>query len=187
MQIVIFDNTCRAYLSPIYQSGKLTPVDENDKPIFQGRFNGGAISLNLPMIYMKAKEENKYFYEVLDHYLEMINQLHIKTYDFLSKLKASCNPVAFCEGGFAKLKPEDNIKECVDKITFSYGFTALNELQELHNQHSLYEEKDTKDSFAYEVLKYINNYVEKKKVEREKGLVPYIAAIYGTPRRTWVA
>ena len=40
-----FDKMCRAYLSPIYQSGKLTPVDKNDKPVFQGRFNGGAISL----------------------------------------------------------------------------------------------------------------------------------------------
>ena len=178
---------CRAYLSPIYQSGKLTPVDENDKPVFQGRFNGGAISLNLPMILRKSQLEHKDFYEVLDHYLEMINQIHIKTYDFLCKLKASCNPVAFCEGGFANLKPTDSIKSCVDKITFSYGFTALNELQQLYNGHSLYEEKDNFDSFAYEVLQYINNYVENKKREREEGKVPYIAAIYGTPRQTWAA
>ena len=126
--MVTFDKMCRAYLSPIYQSGKLTPVDENDKPIFQGRFNGGAISLNLPMILRKSQLEHKDFYEVLDHYLEMINQIHIKTYDFLCKLKASCNPVAFCEGGFATLKPEDTIKSCVDRITFSYGFTAQGEL-----------------------------------------------------------
>ena len=171
---------CRAYLSPLYSSGKLKPIDDNDLPIFHGRFNGGAISLNLPMIYMKAQQENKDFYTILDYYLEMINQLHIKTYNFLCKLKASCNPVAFCEGGFANLKPSDNIKSCIDRITFSYGFTALNELQRLKNGKSLYEVRN-EDSFAYEVEKYINNYVEQKKKEREEGKVPYIAAIYATP------
>ena len=70
---------CRAYLSPYYQNGELSPADENDRPVFQGRFNGGAISVNLPMIYMKAKTENKDFYQVLDFYLDMINSIHIKT------------------------------------------------------------------------------------------------------------
>ena len=172
---------CRAYLSPIYQSGKLTPINDNDLPVFQGRFNGGAISLNLPMIYMKAQEENKDFYEVLTYYMDMINSLHIKTYDFLCKLKASCNPVAFCEGGFATLKPEDTIKSCVDRITFSYGFTALNELQQLATGQSLYAVKDDMNALAWKTEQFINKYVEQKKKEREQGLVPYIAAIYATP------
>ena len=37
-------------------------VDENDKPIYEGRFNLGAISLHFPMILAKAKQENKDFY-----------------------------------------------------------------------------------------------------------------------------
>lgn len=172
---------CRAYLSPYYQRGELTPADENDRPIFQGRFNGGAISVNLPMIYMKAKEEQKDFYEVLDFYLDMINSIHVKTFEFLSKLKASCNPVAFCEGGFARLKPTDTIAPLIRRITFSYGFTALNELQELHNGKSLYEVKDDPNAFAYEVEKYISNYVDKRKQLRTEGKLPYIAAIYATP------
>lgn len=137
--------------------------------------------MNLPMIFMKAKTENKDFYEVLDYYLEMINQIHIKTYEFLCKLKASCNPVAFCEGGFGKLKPTDNIKLLVDRITFSYGFTALHELQLLYNNHSLFEEANNPDCFAFAVERYINNYVNKCKARRENGELPYIAAIYATP------
>ena len=46
---------CRAYLSPYYERGKLSPADENDRPVFTGRFNGGAVSLNLPMILRKAQ------------------------------------------------------------------------------------------------------------------------------------
>ena len=171
---------CRAYLSPLYQSGNLQPVDENDRPVFTGRFNGGAISLNLPMILRKAQLEKKDFFEVLKYYLDMINRIHIKTYDFLCKLRASCNPVAFCEGGFDTLKPSDPIKRDVDKATFSYGFTALNEVQELYNGHSLYEERNNPDCFAYKVLSYISDYVEDKKSHWKKD-VPYIAALYGTP------
>ena len=41
---------CRAFLSPWYERGGMHPADENDAPIFVGRFNIGAISLHLPMI-----------------------------------------------------------------------------------------------------------------------------------------
>ena len=172
---------CRAYLSPLYQSGNLKPVDENDKPVFHGRFNGGAVSLNLPMIYMKAKEENKDFFEVLEYYCNMIDKIHIKTYEFLSKLKASCNPVAFCEGGFGKLGFNDEIRPLVDRITFSYGFTALHELQMLATGQSLYGVRNDENAIAWKAEKFINDYVNQKKKEREEGKVPYIAAIYATP------
>ena len=179
--MVTFGITCRAYLSPLYASGKLKPVDENDKPVFHGRFNGGAVSLNLPMIYMKAKEENKDFFDVLRYYCDMINEIHIKTYEFLSKLKASCNPVAFCEGGFGNLGFNDEIRPLVDRITFSYGFTALHELQMLATGQSLYEVRNDENAIAWQAEKFINDYVNQKKEEREEGKVPYIAAIYATP------
>ena len=171
---------CRAYLSPLYESGNLSPVDENDRPVFTGRFNGGAISLNLPMILRKAQVEGKDFFKVLDYYLDRINQLHIKTYYYLCKLKASFDPVAFCQGGFGNLQPSDSIAPLVRKATFSYGFTALNELQELYNGHSLYQERRNPDCFAYKALKYIADYVDEKKKHFGKD-IPYIAAIYGTP------
>lgn len=47
---VISPMGCRAFLSPWYERGGMNPADENDKPVFVGRFNGGAISLHLPMI-----------------------------------------------------------------------------------------------------------------------------------------
>ena len=103
---------CRAFLSPWYECGGMEPVDEKDKPVFIGRFNIGAISLHLPMILAKAREEQKDFYEVLDYYLEMIRRIHIRTYRYLSKRKASTNPLAYCQGGFygGNLKPEEPIE-----------------------------------------------------------------------------
>lgn len=84
---------------------------------------------HLPMILAKARAENKDFYEVLDFYLEMIRHLHIRTYDYLGEMKASTNPLAYCEGGFygGNLKPSDKIKPLLKPMTASFGITALNE------------------------------------------------------------
>ena len=165
---------CRASLSPWYINGGMKPKDENDEPVFVGRFNVGAISLHLPMILAKAREENKDFYEVLDYYLEMIRELHKKTYEYLGHKKASTNPLGFCQGGFlgGNLKPEDRIQPLLKAMTASFGITALNELQQLYNGKSIYEDGE----FALEVMKYINNKVEQFK-EQDGNLY----ALYGTP------
>lgn len=65
----------------------MKPADENDTPVFVGRFNIGAISLHLPMIYAKAQQEGKPFFEVLDYYLNLIRKLHQRTYDYLGEMK----------------------------------------------------------------------------------------------------
>ena len=165
---------CRAFLSPWYERGGMHPADENDEPIFVGRFNIGAISLHLPMIYAKAKKESRDFYEVLDYYMELIRGLHIRTYDYLGEMKASVNPLAFCEGGFlgGHLGIHDKIRPLLKSATASFGITALNELQELHNGKSLVEDGE----FAIEVMEYIN-----KKVNEFKEEDGWLYALYGTP------
>lgn len=165
---------CRASLSPWYKKGGINPADENDIPVFEGRCNLGAISLHLPMILAKARQENKDFYDVLDYYLDLIRKLHKRTYAFLGEKKASTNPLAFTQGGFygGNLRPDDKIKSILAPMTMSFGITALNELQCLYNGKSLVEDGE----FALEVMKYINDYVNKIKDEDE-----ILYAIYGTP------
>lgn len=165
---------CRAFLSPWYEKGGMHPADENDKPIFEGRCNLGVVSLHLPMILAKARQESKDFYEVLEYYLELIRELHKRTYDYIGELRASVNPVAFCEGGLygGHLKPEDKIKSILPPMTMSYGITALNELQRLYNGKSIREDGE----FALEVMQYIQRYIDRIK-EEDKILY----AIYGTP------
>lgn len=165
---------CRAFLSPWYEKGGMHPIDENDKPIFEGRFNLGVVSLHLPMILAKARRESKDFYEVLDYYLELIRGLHKRTYDYIGELRASVNPIAFCEGGLlgGNLKPTDKIKPILPPMTMSYGITALNELQRLYNGKSIRED----GQFALEVMQYINDYTNRIKEEDH-----ILYAIYGTP------
>ena len=165
---------CRAFLSPWFERGGIEPADDNDKPIFVGRFNVGAVSLNLPMILARARKESKDFYEILDYYLNMIRKIHIRTYEYLGEMKASTNPLAYCQGGFlgGHLKQDDKIKPILKSATASFGITALNELQELYNGKSLVED----GQFAIDVMKYINDKVTQFKHEDGN-----LYAIYGTP------
>ncbi|MDO4299137.1 MAG: anaerobic ribonucleoside-triphosphate reductase [Lachnospiraceae bacterium] len=171
---VISPMGCRAFLSPWYERGGMKPADDQDAPVFVGRFNVGAVSLHLPMILAKSRAESRDFYEVLDYYLEMIRRLHIRTYEYLGELHASTNPLAYCEGGFygGHLQPHEKIKKLLKPMTASFGITALNELQELYNGKSIAED----GQFALEVLKYIND-----KVNEFKEADGWLYAIYGTP------
>ena len=165
---------CRAFLSPWYEKGGMKPADDNDTPIFVGRFNIGVVSLHLPMILAKAQQENKPFFDVLDYYLNLIRQLHLRTYDYLGEMRASTNPLAYCEGGFygGHLGIHDKIKPLLKSATASFGITALNELQQLYNKRSLVEDGE----FAIRTLEHINEKVNQFKAEDGK-----LYAIYGTP------
>lgn len=166
---------CRATLSPWFERGGITPADENDVPVFEGRFNLGAISLHFPMIAAKAKQEDKNFYDMLTYYLELIREIHKRTFSYLSHKKAGTNPLGFCQGGFYRghLSPEQELGEdFLRPMTLSFGITALNETSVLMTGKSLKED----NSFAIEVLKFMNDYINK--IKQEDNL---LYALYGTP------
>lgn len=171
---VIYPMGCRAFLSPWYERGGINPADENDVPVFTGRFNIGAITLNLIMILAKAREEGKDFYEVLDYYLEMIRKLHLRTYNYLGNKQASISPITYCEGGFygGHLNPSDKIAPVLKSATASFGITGLNELNVLYNGKTIAED----GQFPLEVMEYINRKVSEFK-EKDQRLY----AIYATP------
>lgn len=166
---------CRSYLSPYYEQGGYYQVDENDKPVTVGRGNIGVISLNLPMIYQRAKVDGKDFYELLDKYLEMACQLHLRTKTFLGSKKASTHPLAYCQGGFygGNLHPDDKIAPVLESFTASIGITALHELTVLHSGKTLLED----NTFAKEVMEHINDYCAKFKEEYH-----IMVSTYGTPK-----
>ena len=144
---------CRAFLSPWYERGGMHPADDRDEPVFEGRFNIGVVSLHLPMILAKARQENRDFYEVLDYYLELIRRIHIRTYAYLGEMKASTNPLAYCEGGFygGHLGLHDKIKPLLKTATASFGITAFNELQQLYNINKKIDEFKEEDGNLYAI------------------------------------
>ena len=165
---------CRAFLSPWFERGGMEPADNKDQPMFVGRFNIGAVSLHLPMIYAKAQQESRDFFEVLDYYLNLIRRIHIRTYDYLGEMRASTNPLAYCEGGFlgGHLGIHDKIKPLLKAATASFGITALNELEQLASKHSIAEDGE----FSLKVMEHIN-----KRIGEFKKADGHLYAIYGTP------
>ena len=171
---------CRASLAPWYKHGGQHPKDDSDVPVYTGRFNMGAIALNFPMYVAKAKDEGKDFYEVLNYYLELVRRLSKKTIEFLSHKKAGINPLGFCEGGFigGNKDPEDELGiEFLKPMTISFGVIALNEASVLATGKSIAED----DTWAFEVMRYINKYVDRIKEEDDT-----LYAIYGVPGETAV-
>ena len=169
-------HNCRANLSPWYERGGQEPADDNDRPVYEGRLNCGALALNFPMIVKKAQDEGKDFYEVLTYYLDLCRKIHIRTLEYLAHKKAGINPLGFCEGGFygGHFKENEEIgREFFRPMTVSFGITALNEATMMCKGKSLYEDKA---QFAEEVLRFVNDYANKYK--KEDGI---LYAIYGVP------
>lgn len=174
---------CRATLPLWFERGGFEPADENDSPIFEGRFNMGAISLHFPMILKKSQIEaeksnqkvDRLFFKNLKYYCKMIRDIHKRTFNYFAKKKAGTNPLAFCQGGTYKgnFKPDDIIgREFLRPMSASFGITALNETQYLYNGKSLVEDS----SFALKILQWMDKY--KKQATKEDKI---LYALYGTP------
>lgn len=157
---------CRAFLDNREVDGEI---------LNHSRGNIGVVTLNLPMIYMKAKDNSVGFGGLVEHYTNMILNIQDRTYDYIGKQVAGSNPLMFCEGGFygGNLNPEDEIGPIVKKyFTASVGITALNELTMLHSGKSILEDK----SIANETIDLIQEVIDKRM--DETGLY---YSIYGTP------
>ena len=157
---------CRAYLSPYF--------DENGNEIYISRFNLGAVSLALPRYAIMSEGDKDKFFELVDKYFDYAMQVHNLTYEKMRKAKASSNPLLFCEGGcLVKLDPNDTIEEALKSATYSIGYIGLEEVSYLMTGKHLHQD----NSFAIEVLEYLNAKIEKAKKETGK-----LIALYGTPK-----
>ena len=164
---------CRAYLSHWEDP-------ETGKAITTGRCNIGAVSLNIPLIIAVAQKEfasswRTQFWNLLADRLEVIRKFLQKRYKFISKQKASNNPLAFMQGGFYKgtKKRNEHVGDLIKYMTASFGITALHEATVLWTGKSLYEDKA---QFANKVIDFISTKVNKFK--EEDG---HLYALYATP------
>ena len=164
---------CRAYLSHWEDP-------ETGKAITTGRCNIGAVSLNIPLIIAVAQKEfasswRTQFWNLLADRLEVIRKFLQKRYRFISKQKASNNPLAFMQGGFYKgtKKRNECVGDLIKYMTASFGITALHEATILWTGKSLYEDKA---QFANKVIDFISAKV--KKFKEEDG---HLYALYATP------
>ena len=159
---------CRSFLSPW--------KDENGNYKFEGRFNQGVVSINLPQVAIVAKGNMDKFWKELDERLELCKEALMCRHKALLGVKTYISPIHWEYGAIARLKKG----ETIDKLlyggysTISLGYIGIYEMTKLMTGESQTTEKG--HEFALAVMKHLKDTVTRWKQETNIGF-----ALYGTP------
>ena len=159
---------CRSFLSPW--------KDENGNYKFEGRFNQGVVSINLPQIAIIADGNEEKFWKLLDERLELCKEALMCRHYALLGTHSDISPIHWQYGAIARLKKGEKI----DKLLYggyssiSLGYIGIYETTKLMKGVS----QTTKEGhdFAVKIMKKLREAVDKWKEETNIGF-----ALYGTP------
>ena len=159
---------CRSFLSPW--------KDENGNYKFEGRFNQGVVSINLPQIGIVADGDEEKFWELLDERLELCYEaLMCRHYALLGTL-SNTSPIHWRYGAIARMEPGEKIDKLLKDgySTISLGYIGLYEVTKLVKgvSHTAPQGHD----FAIKVMKHLRNTTDRWKKETGIGF-----GLYGTP------
>ena len=159
---------CRSFLSPW--------KDENGNYKFEGRFNQGVVSLNLPQLGILAKGDEAKFWELLEERLALCFEALMCRHEALHKVIADTSPVHWRYGAIARLEKGESIEKFLHDgySTISLGYIGLYELTKLVKGVSHTEPAGTE--FALKVMTSLREHCEKWKKETGLGF-----GLYGTP------
>ena len=159
---------CRSFLSPW--------KDENGNYKFEGRFNQGVVSLNLPQLGILSKGDEEKFWELLEERLELCFEALMCRHEALHKVISDTSPVHWRYGAIARLEKGESIEKFLHGgySTISLGYIGLYELTKLVKGVSHTEPEGTE--FALKVMKSLREHCEKWKKETGLGF-----GLYGTP------
>ncbi len=159
---------CRSFLSPW--------KDEKGNYKFEGRFNQGVVSINLPQCGILAKGDEKKFWEILEERLKLCYEALMCRHNALMGVTSDVSPVHWQYGAIARLQPGEKIdKYLLDGYsTISLGYIGLYELTKLVKgvSHTTPEGQE----FALRVMNSLRDHCEKWKKETGLGF-----GLYGTP------
>lgn len=159
---------CRSFLTPW--------KDENGNYKFEGRFNQGVVSLNLPQIGIIADGNEKVFWELMDERLELCYEALMCRHKALSNIVSDVSPIHWQYGAIARLKKGETIDKFLHGgySTISLGYIGLYEVTKLMTGESHTTPKG--EEFALKVMNYMRAACDKWK--KNTGIA---FGLYGTP------
>jgi len=159
---------CRSFLSPW--------KDENDEYKWEGRFNQGVVSLNLPQIGIIAKGDEEMFWEILEERLAICYEALMCRHRALEGTLSDVSPIHWQYGAIARLKKGETIDKLLHNgySTLSLGYIGLYELTKLMKGVSHTESIGTE--FALKVMNRLRDATDTWKKNTNLGF-----ALYGTP------
>ena len=159
---------CRSFLSPW--------KDENGNYKFEGRFNQGVVSINLPQIAIIADGDEEKFWKLLDERLELCKEALMCRHYALLGISSDISPIHWQYGAIARLKKSEKIDKLLygGYSTMSLGYIGIYEMTKLMKgvSHTTPEGHE----FALKVIKHLRETTDKWKKETNIGF-----ALYGTP------
>lgn len=159
---------CRSFLSPW--------KDENGQYKFEGRFNQGVVSLNLPQIGIIARGDEELFWKLLDERLDLCYEALMCRHNALMGVTSDVSPIHWQYGAIARLGKGERIDKYLlnGYSTISLGYIGLYEVTKLMKgvSHTSPEGLD----FALRIMHKLRNSCEKWKKETGLGF-----GLYGTP------
>ena len=159
---------CRSFLSPW--------KDENGNYKFEGRFNQGVVSINLPQIALAAEGDEEKFWKLMDERLQLCFEALMCRHNALKGVKSDVSPIHWQYGAIARLDKG----ETIDKLLYggyssiSLGYIGLYEVTKLMTGETQTSPKG--EEFALRVMNRLRAATDKWKEETNIGF-----ALYGTP------
>ena len=159
---------CRSFLSPW--------KDENGNYKFEGRFNQGVVSINLPQIALAAEGDEEKFWKLMDERLQLCFDALMCRHNALKGVKSDVSPIHWQYGAIARLDKG----ETIDKLLYggyssiSLGYIGLYEVTKLMTGETQTSPKG--EEFALRVMNRLRAATDKWKEETNIGF-----ALYGTP------
>ena len=159
---------CRSFLAPW--------KDEEGNYKFEGRFNQGVVSINLPQIAILADGDEQKFWKLLDERCELCKEALMCRHEALLGTPSDISPIHWQNGAIARLKKG----EVIDPLLFggyssiSLGYIGVYEMTKMMKGVSHTDPEGAE--FALKVMTFLK---EKTLWWREQTNLGF--ALYGTP------
>ena len=159
---------CRSFLSPW--------KDKDGNYKWEGRFNQGVVSINLPQIGILAEKDEDKFWELFDERLELCREALMCRHEALLGTFSDTSPIHWQYGAIARLKKGERIDKYLKGgySTLSLGYIGIYELTMLIK--GVPQTDPEGEQFALKVMKYMRKKCDEWKKETGLGF-----ALYGTP------
>ncbi|MDU2503700.1 MAG: anaerobic ribonucleoside-triphosphate reductase [Peptoniphilus harei] len=144
---------CRAFLPPY--------KDQKGNYKFEGRFNMGACSINLPQIGILAGGSEEKFFEILEKRLDLVKRVGLLRYEHLKKVSSDSSPIHWQHGAIARLGKHESIAPLLlnGYSTVSLGYIGIYEATMLIKGVSHTDKKGY--DFAMMIMDTLNDAVNK--------------------------
>ena len=159
---------CRSFLSPW--------KDKDGNYKFEGRFNQGVVSINLPQIGILAEKDEEKFWKLFDERLELCREALMCRHEALLGTLSDTSPIHWQYGAIARLAKGEKIDKYLKGgySTLSLGYIGIYELTML--MKGVPQTDPEGEKFALAVMKHMREKCDEWKKETGLGF-----ALYGTP------